>query len=302
MNRQKPLALRVFWGLLATAIALAVAFWASEKLFPGATSAVGSLLKAGTKITPQIESQLFSLKIVQAIQTLSIFLVPAVAVLWAMYGRRGMALSLTTRVSAMDMVNIFFLIVFSNTILYVVAQYSQLIPWPQKWITSNETSQKLTEMLLSGKTYADFGLNLFVVAVIPAFAEEFFFRGFLQRLSMKWIRDPHISIFLVSVLFSAIHFDPVMFIPRFLLGAMLGYLYYWSCSLWLPMLAHFLNNGQYVLASFLLAKKGGQVGVADQASELTVGNFYLLMSVMAVGLILFSIYFRNMNVKFMRQS
>ena len=33
-------------------------------------------------------------------------------------------------------------------------------------------------------------------------------------------------------------------IPRFILGILLGYMFYWSGSLWLPILAHFVNNAQ----------------------------------------------------------
>jgi membrane protease YdiL (CAAX protease family) len=37
------------------------------------------------------------------------------------------------------------------------------------------------------------------------------------------------------------------FVPRMLLGALFGYLYYWSGNLWIAILAHFVNNGFSVL-------------------------------------------------------
>ena len=40
------------------------------------------------------------------------------------------------------------------------------------------------------------------------------------------------------------------FLPRLLLGALFGYLFYWSNSLWLPILGHFINNGSVVLLSY----------------------------------------------------
>jgi len=52
-------------------------------------------------------------------------------------------------------------------------------------------------------------------------------------------------------LFSAIHLQFAGFFPRLFLGAFLGYLYYWSGSIWLPILIHFLFNGLQVLATYL---------------------------------------------------
>jgi membrane protease YdiL (CAAX protease family) len=36
-----------------------------------------------------------------------------------------------------------------------------------------------------------------------------------------------------------------------LIGAFLGYLYYWSGNLWVPMLGHFFNNGLQLLGLYL---------------------------------------------------
>jgi membrane protease YdiL (CAAX protease family) len=44
------------------------------------------------------------------------------------------------------------------------------------------------------------------------------------------------------------------FVPRVLLGAVLGYLYYWSGNLWVPVLAHFFNNGVQLIGLYLYQK------------------------------------------------
>jgi membrane protease YdiL (CAAX protease family) len=41
------------------------------------------------------------------------------------------------------------------------------------------------------------------------------------------------------------------FVPRMLLGALFGYLYYWSGNLIVPMTAHFINNGLSVIGIYL---------------------------------------------------
>ena len=67
---------------------------------------------------------------------------------------------------------------------------------------------------------------------------------------------PHLAIWLTAFIFSTIHFQFYGFIPRLLLGAYLGYLFYWSRSLWLPILAHFLHNALSILVEFTLAGRG----------------------------------------------
>ena len=68
------------------------------------------------------------------------------------------------------------------------------------------------------------------------------FRGYLQQKICHWLDKPHFAIIITAILFSAIHMQFQGFLPRFVLGIVLGYLFYWSGSLWLPIIAHFLNN------------------------------------------------------------
>ena len=84
---------------------------------------------------------------------------------------------------------------------------------------------------------------------MPAIGEELIFRGYLQQKLAKRFGDMNASIFLTAFLFSLIHFHFDGLIPRFVLGILLGYLFYWGRSLWLPILAHFVNNAQGVVLS-----------------------------------------------------
>jgi membrane protease YdiL (CAAX protease family) len=101
-------------------------------------------------------------------------------------------------------------------------------------------------------------VNLIVIAVIPSIGEELTFRGVIQKLFSRWFANPHWAIFLTAFLFSAMHFQFLSFLPRFFLGLVLGYLYYWSGSIWLTMLVHFVNNGIAVV--YYNYYYGGTVG------------------------------------------
>lgn len=68
-------------------------------------------------------------------------------------------------------------------------------------------------------------------------------------------KNPHVAIWIAAFIFSAIHFQFFGFVPRMLLGALFGYLYYWSGNLWIPMLAHFFNNGIQIVAMYYVNNK-----------------------------------------------
>jgi hypothetical protein len=113
----------------------------------------------------------------------------------------------------------------------------------------------MTQFLTGFDSWLKFIVALCVIAVIPAVGEEVLFRGIIQRKIFHKIRDVHASVWLTAALFSAIHLQFYGFVPRLLLGAMFGYLYFWTRNLWAPILAHFINNGLTVLAIFLSHRK-----------------------------------------------
>jgi membrane protease YdiL (CAAX protease family) len=92
---------------------------------------------------------------------------------------------------------------------------------------------------------------LVVLALLPAVAEELFFRGILQRIFIQMTRRPWIGIIITSIVFSALHGQFLGFIPRMVLGMVLGALYWYSGSLYPGMLAHFLNNAVQIVLVYL---------------------------------------------------
>jgi len=81
-----------------------------------------------------------------------------------------------------------------------------------------------------------------VIAVLAGFGEELVFRGLLQPELHKATGNIHFAIWTSAIFFSALHMQFYGFIPRMFLGALFGYLYYWSGNLIIPMFAHFFNN------------------------------------------------------------
>lgn len=84
---------------------------------------------------------------------------------------------------------------------------------------------------------------LLAVAIVPAIVEELYFRGALQKTLNDWTGKPFISILVTALFFSAIHFSYFGFLSRMALGLLLGFIYQYTKTIWLPVLLHFINNG-----------------------------------------------------------
>ena len=126
-----------------------------------------------------------------------------------------------------------------------------------------ERAAELTKQLLVMKTPQSFLINLLMIAIIPAIGEEFIFRGCIQNIFTRWTKNIHWGIWISAIIFSAIHMQFYGFIPRMLLGALFGYLLVWGKSMWLPVLAHLINNGSAVILSYIYQLKGGSVEDAE---------------------------------------
>ena len=110
------------------------------------------------------------------------------------------------------------------------------------------TSEAMVEMFLTEKGgIGIFVANMVVMALIPAVCEEFIFRGAIQQTCAKWFCNHHVAILITAAVFSIIHFDLFNFIPRFVMGGLLGYLFYYSGSIWTSVFVHFVNNGLIVV-------------------------------------------------------
>lgn len=112
-----------------------------------------------------------------------------------------------------------------------------------KWMkASEEAAAKQIGFMLKRHTVQDLLLNLVLVAVFAGVGEELLFRGVLQRLFIKLFKNPWAGILITAFIFSAIHLQFYGFIPRFILGILLGLLYWYSGSLWPAIIAHFVYD------------------------------------------------------------
>lgn len=170
----------------------------------------------------------------------------------------------------------------------LLLEWNMMISFPEWLLQFDVNSEAIITAFLQMDTIWDLFYTILVVAVVPAIGEELLFRGYLQQKIANWLGNPHTAILITAFLFSAIHFHFQGIIPRFILGVLLGYLFYWSNSLWLPILAHFVNNAQAVIFTF--------TGNDSNFTESSVDPMAALFSLISVLLLLYILY-KNIRIK-----
>jgi uncharacterized protein len=159
----------------------------------------------------------------------------------------------------------------------------------ERWASAlEEQLRELTEYLTHFDSISTFLLAVLVVAVIPAVGEELLFRGLLQNILRRLAGNAHVAVWLAALMFGMLHFQFYGMLPRVLLGALFGYLYLWSGNLWVPVLAHFVNNGLSLL--FLYLYQTGYSPVDVESTEAFPWTYILIFAVLGTFLI---VRFRN---------
>jgi len=195
---------------------------------------------------------------IQFFQTVGIFLFPAGICAWLFSDNYKEYLRIDQPVflpvAVWTVLSMIAVIPFLNWTYFLNQQmvFPEALKGLENWMKETEAANARTiELILDTKNIQTIVFNFLAVCVVAGICEEFMFRGLLQTLFGRVIRNPHVLVWTIAILFSAIHFQFYGFITRMLLGAWLGYLMYYTKTIWIPVLAHFTNNfysiGMYYL-------------------------------------------------------
>ena len=249
----------------------------------------GSLLFGASLLTDlQNENTIFSLKFLQAWSSVGIFIVPPF--LFAYLSGNSLSFKSVSRQQLMLTAVIMF---FAMPLINGLSLWNEQLHLPgflesiEAWMRAAEAkAMAITEAFLAVNTPLGLAVNILIIAIIPALGEELLFRGVVQKELSKWSGKVHLSIWITAFLFSAIHLQFLGFFPRFLIGGLLGYMFYWSGSIWLPILAHFVNNAVAVILYYMVAK--GRLAADVETIGVNEGQMsMLLISFLSVGLLLY---------------
>ena len=162
----------------------------------------------------------------------------------------------------------------------------------EEWAREREdTAAELTTFLTNLSSPGELLLALLIIAVLPAVGEEIVFRGLIQNELYRGTYNIHVAIWIAAVLFSAIHMQFYGFLPRLLLGALFGYLYYWSGNLTLAIIAHFVNNAVSVIALYFYQR--GDLSFDVESQESAPMGVVIPSALVTAGLLYFFYKFYN---------
>lgn len=197
------------------------------------------------------------LKYFQVMQSIGLFVLPPFAIGWFYAGDSLKYLSMRGPVNWRFVALGVLALMVITPFISVAGYLNQLMPFPEwasgieHWMREMEDQAEVAiQKFIAVEGTGGLLFNLFMIAVIPALGEEFLFRGVVQQIFTKMTRNYHWGIWISAFIFSALHMQFFGFVPRLLLGALFGYFLVYSGSIWVPVLAHFINNAIGVFALY----------------------------------------------------
>lgn len=254
------------------------------------------LQSISSAVTP---NALAALKLIQAASSIGWFVVPPFILAYLFSLNAKQYLKLDKGISSTDALLVITVMFASFPLINYMAVLNEkmslppFLNWLENWMKQQEsTAAEITEKFLDVKSTGGLIMNVIIIAVIPAVGEELLFRGILQRIFIDWSKNVFAGILLSAILFSALHLQFYGFLPRMMLGILLGYMLQWSGSLWFPIVAHFINNAAQVIAIYLY--RNGSINIdPDKVGTESVSSPELLISTVFFTAALWLLYRRH---------
>lgn len=214
------------------------------------------------------------------VQDVLAFIVPAIVAMAIFYRRplHAMCIDRAPSWQALVLVVVFYVVSLPAMNWLVEANQAMSLPsWmsgiEQMMRSLEDSAADATEQLLDINSVGKLLACLFVVGFMAGLSEEMLFRGAMQLTMHDSRLGIHAAVWITAIVFSAFHLQFFGFFPRMVLGLWLGYLLVWSRSLWVPIIAHTLNNSSVVIFSYLANKGAVSEGFGDHLGLPAQGAF-----------------------------
>ena len=171
------------------------------------------------------------------------------------------------------------LMLVSMPLVLFLYNVNKALPLPDLLRNLESDTNEALKGLLNMQGIGELLANLLIIALIPAIGEELLFRGVLQQQLMRRIANPLIAILAAALIFSFIHFQFEGFLSRALLGVLLGWMYWKTGNFWIPVTAHFFNNGLQVVGQYLY---GQEISTIDLEQDIDIPWAAALLSAVLV--------------------
>jgi membrane protease YdiL (CAAX protease family) len=182
-------------------------------------------------------------------------------------------------------IHIGLVIVIGLCLIFCVSSLATLVKQLNLGDTSRELDEQRAQFIkayLQNGNIAVILKSVFLMALVPALCEELFFRGVIMKFMYAFTKKWWLAIGLSSVIFTLFHASISEFLPIFIAGVLLGYVYYLTSSITLSILLHFLFNGLQVVLS--------SIAVSTTTEERLNTNIVLLSSLAISSIIILGLF------------
>lgn len=214
------------------------------------------------------------------VQAIAGFILPAFMFSWICYRKQWLKyFELATTPAILALVFAIIALFAAYPLVQLSYEVNSALPLPE-WMTAMEdNAAEVLQDILAMDSVGSFLITILLVAILPGIGEELVFRGILQKQIHEWTKKPVLSVWIAAIIFSGIHMQFEGFLPRVVLGALLGFVYLWSNNLWIPITVHAVNNGTQVAALYFTGVDLSDVG---QESSMPLNAWIILVSVVVL--------------------
>lgn len=230
-----------------------------------------------------------SLLVVSVVQNLLAFAIPTIALAYLTDNKPLSSIGIAN--ISQPRVYFFAILILLSSIPWLnqTIYWNEHIKLPEtlsQFTEMEEAARKITSSMLATESVGGLIINILVIGCLTGLSEELFFRAGIQRTLTRSMH-PIIAIWLAAAIFSLCHFQIYGFIPRMLLGAIFGYLYLYSKSIWVPALMHAINNSSVVIVTWLSSKNPEIEVIFSTFGVTTDGIPYIALTMLFITILLF---------------
>lgn len=221
------------------------------------------ILTLCTKLTGFTPQQLTSLNpnspqalinasiIIQGAENLSVFLLPALVFAYLAHPQPSRYLGLRAPGRKIQIPLAILVMVGASPILILIENLVSMINFGAGVKASQLASENMMNALMTMPDFTAFIKAFIVMAVVPAFGEEMFFRGVMMRFAKQRSKSMVFPMIFTATVFSYAHTNIYGFLSIFIAGMLLAMIYNLTDSLWCGILAHLSFNGFQVILSYI---------------------------------------------------
>jgi membrane protease YdiL (CAAX protease family) len=233
---------------------------------------------------PKLDSQnlINAMQFAQAITSIFTFLLSAILFAYLTHPKPLEYLGVRKPSNSVLVYLIIPLMVFVALISSQIGEWLQYLDFGKAAKSAYAEQERFFKTMMQGTSFGHLGLYLFLFALLPAVGEELLFRGVVMRFAYNNGQNIHFAILFSAAIFGLAHGSAYNFLPILFSGVVLGYVYYYSSSILLSILAHFINNALAVVLMFLGNK---HIISADISEAKSIPLFLMVFFVLAFWLL-----------------